>query len=145
MFSLLLLLLPPSLYAFQYVILHPLQTCLSTWYGASKPGEIVLPPRLACPFCKRAPTAKLLGAYNRQACALRTKGDAMDPSWYVHVCLRVDVCARVCVCMCVFVCGCVCTRLCVSVFVSCMCASRASSSSCVSNLSAMYGCKNIKI
>lgn len=37
--------------------------CLSSWYGLNSPGHIINTAALACPFCRRAPSAKTLAAY----------------------------------------------------------------------------------
>eukprot|EP01119_Soliformovum_irregulare_P014371 TRINITY_DN392_c0_g1_i1.p1 TRINITY_DN392_c0_g1~~TRINITY_DN392_c0_g1_i1.p1 ORF type:complete len:983 (-),score=260.45 TRINITY_DN392_c0_g1_i1:167-3115(-) len=63
-------------------------TCLKGWYGSTLPGDIVLPPRLSCPFCKRVPMGKILSQFNRQACALLRTFETFDPQWYYAWCLR---------------------------------------------------------
>ncbi len=35
-------------------------------YGEPQPGKVVLPPNLACPYCKAAPAAKTLHRHNRE-------------------------------------------------------------------------------
>jgi hypothetical protein len=37
--------------------------CLQGWYGLNAPGRIINTSALACPFCRRAPTAKTLARY----------------------------------------------------------------------------------
>jgi len=44
--------------------------CLSTWYNSLKPGELVLPSHLLCPFCKRKPAIKTIKKYNKQICTI---------------------------------------------------------------------------
>ena len=44
--------------------------CLKGWYGALRPGELLTPTHLDCPFCKRAPTAKCLRVHNERGCEL---------------------------------------------------------------------------
>jgi len=45
--------------------------CLAAWYGSLKPGELVLPAHLTCPFCKAAPKPFLLAKFNQEACSIR--------------------------------------------------------------------------
>ena len=35
-------------------------------YGEPQPGKVILPPNLACPYCKAAPAAKTLHRHNRE-------------------------------------------------------------------------------
>ncbi|KAJ3283393.1 hypothetical protein HK104_010406 [Borealophlyctis nickersoniae] len=67
--------------------------CLDSWYGGIQPGEIILPAHLACPFCKRPPTAKVLQSHNRRACELirpttAEAAPAADPGWYYAWCAQ---------------------------------------------------------
>jgi hypothetical protein len=59
--------------------------CNETWWGESKPGDVLLPARLTCPYCKRKPTTKTLKRFNRQLGALLHKSvPAFDTAFY-HV------------------------------------------------------------
>jgi hypothetical protein len=66
--------------------------CLKVWYGAVKPGGLVLPANLSCPFCKRAPVAAALKRFNPQACAIRkstTSATAkLRPDFYYGWCIK---------------------------------------------------------
>lgn len=44
--------------------------CLNNWYGVTRPGQVILPPRLVCPYCKRVPRVHLLRKINRELCLL---------------------------------------------------------------------------
>ncbi|KAF2399439.1 hypothetical protein EJ06DRAFT_478284 [Trichodelitschia bisporula] len=48
------------------------RTCLSSWYGLNKPGSIINPSALTCPFCRRHPAPKTLTAYGM---GIHTVGD----------------------------------------------------------------------
>jgi len=61
--------------------------CLRTFYGAAKPGHLLLPSTLCCPFCKRAPAAQVLTALNPELRGLvREPGDLL-PGWYYGWCI----------------------------------------------------------
>jgi len=62
--------------------------CLTAWYGSLQPGQIILPPRLSCPFCKRAPSGRVLRLANREACMLIKAVKLFDPNWYYAWCLK---------------------------------------------------------
>eukprot|EP01117_Protostelium_nocturnum_P016624 TRINITY_DN6626_c0_g1_i2.p1 TRINITY_DN6626_c0_g1~~TRINITY_DN6626_c0_g1_i2.p1 ORF type:complete len:991 (-),score=307.75 TRINITY_DN6626_c0_g1_i2:21-2993(-) len=61
--------------------------CLEGWYGSTKLGGLVLPPRLSCPFCKRYPRGNVLSKFNRLACLLVHTFSQLDPNWYHGWCM----------------------------------------------------------
>ncbi|CAF2657641.1 unnamed protein product [Rotaria sp. Silwood2] len=63
--------------------------CLTKWYQAVKPGSIVLVAHLLCPFCKQAPSGKILKRYNKQACTIlkSDKENGIDEHWYYGWCI----------------------------------------------------------
>ena len=63
--------------------------CLAKWYEATKPGSIVLPVHLLCPFCKQTPNAKVLKRFNRQACSILKIDlkNEIDEHWYYGWCV----------------------------------------------------------
>ncbi|CAF0773952.1 unnamed protein product [Didymodactylos carnosus] len=63
--------------------------CLTKWYQAVKPGGIVLVTYLLCPFCKHAPSGKILKKYNKQACTILKpdKKNDIDEHWYYGWCI----------------------------------------------------------
>lgn len=60
--------------------------CLFGWYGVPKPGNIVMPTHLACPFCKQSPITQVFKRFNGEALALLRGTGTMDPSWYYAWC-----------------------------------------------------------
>ena len=59
------------------------RACLDAWYGAPRPGHLVAPTMLQCPFCKHVPSAKTLERHNREAMAIDRRGLAtLDPAWH---------------------------------------------------------------
>lgn len=71
--------------------------CLQAWYGGTTPGNLVLPARLACPFCRRGPKASVLKRHNRQVCEVVRSLQPLDPAFYHAWCLkcyRVRPCAE---------------------------------------------------
>jgi hypothetical protein len=64
------------------------EACLAQWYGVNKPGKLLSPMQLLCPFCRRKPTRKVLTRHNRQAAALGGLQAALeDPGWYYAWCM----------------------------------------------------------
>jgi hypothetical protein len=62
---------------------------LSAWYGSLRPGGLLTPTHLDCPFCKRAPTAKVLRMHNERGCELvRARGTVFDPTWLYGWCTQ---------------------------------------------------------
>lgn len=59
--------------------------CASHWYGQIKPGAVVLPPYLVCPFCKRQPNYKTISRFNRAATRIIGKVQ-FDYNWYYAWC-----------------------------------------------------------
>jgi hypothetical protein len=51
---------------------------LAQQYGKNEPGKLLNLMQLACPFCRRKPTIKVLTKYNRRAAVLCGLQDAMD-------------------------------------------------------------------
>lgn len=65
------------------------KTCLKNWYGDPKPGNIVLPPRLQCPFCKQKPLWSVIKLYNKHLANIMSGGDnPFDTQWYVAWCTQ---------------------------------------------------------
>jgi hypothetical protein len=61
--------------------------CLQRWYGENKPGNLLNPLQLACPFCRRAPVNKTLIKYNPRALAVGDLTSALaDHAWYYAWC-----------------------------------------------------------
>jgi len=61
--------------------------CLRTWYAQLKPGRVVLPSHLLCPFCKRRPQRKTLKKYNKEVCAITRCRVALSTKWYHAWCV----------------------------------------------------------
>jgi hypothetical protein len=63
--------------------------CLTKWYEDVIPGRIVLVAHLLCPFCKQAPSGKILKRYNKQACTIlkSDKINDIDQHWYYGWCM----------------------------------------------------------
>lgn len=62
--------------------------CLDSWYSSVQPGQLCLPPRLLCPFCKAVPSSKTLQRHNRELCMLNvTNVNHLDPAWYHGWCI----------------------------------------------------------
>lgn len=62
------------------------RSCLDTWYGETKPGQICFTPRLLCPFCKFPPAAKVVKRHNREVLWLRGV-ETDEAGWYMGWCL----------------------------------------------------------
>ncbi|PSS12568.1 hypothetical protein M430DRAFT_36658 [Amorphotheca resinae ATCC 22711] len=62
--------------------------CLEGWYGLNGPGRIINTAALACPFCRRAPTAKTLAKYGMGIHALGHLREAVEErgSWIYAWC-----------------------------------------------------------
>lgn len=64
------------------------EDCLERWYGENKPGRLLNPLQLACPFCRRTPVTKVLTKYNPRAMAVGDLANAVnDRAWYYAWCL----------------------------------------------------------
>jgi hypothetical protein len=64
------------------------EDCLARWYGENKPGKLLNPLQLACPFCRRKPTLKILTKYNATALSVGDLAPAVaDRAWYYAWCL----------------------------------------------------------
>lgn len=48
--------------------------CARAWWSQMRPGGVVLPTHLACPFCKQVPHAATLKRFNPAACAIVRTG-----------------------------------------------------------------------
>jgi hypothetical protein len=62
------------------------RSCLSKWYGAARPGNIVCLSTLRCPFCRRLPVIKTLSSFNRRALALAAQAEQFDPAFHYAWC-----------------------------------------------------------
>ena len=60
--------------------------CLLAWYGEPKPGHILNPGNLTCPFCRHVPSSKILKKYNREICTLKNIPSPWDNSWLYAWC-----------------------------------------------------------
>ncbi|KAF0684925.1 Aste57867_23169 [Aphanomyces stellatus] len=47
--------------------------CADHWFGQTKPGRVVLPTHLACPFCRQEPTAGIWKKFNKAVPSLLRK------------------------------------------------------------------------
>jgi hypothetical protein len=63
------------------------EDCARDWYSQTKPGCILVPSHLLCPFCKQHPTGKTLRKFNREACAIRQAAQ-WDARWIYGWCKR---------------------------------------------------------
>ncbi len=62
--------------------------CMKAWYGTLRPGTIINPATLSCPFCKRRPTASVMQKHNQRGCELnRVAGMEFDNAWYYAWCV----------------------------------------------------------
>ncbi|OJJ38132.1 hypothetical protein ASPWEDRAFT_104603 [Aspergillus wentii DTO 134E9] len=52
-------------------------SCLAGWYGLNAPGKIINTAALACPFCRRLPTARTLSKYGMGIHAVKDLGNAV--------------------------------------------------------------------
>jgi hypothetical protein len=63
--------------------------CMTTWFSQTKPGQIVLPPHILCPFCKQSPKWKVVKRYNKRFAEVCRGGDnPFDPKWYSAWCVK---------------------------------------------------------
>ena len=66
--------------------------CVEQWVNQIKPGQVVLPSHLVCPFCKVVPKEKVFRKYNKPAKSLLHKEhlrkvvERMDPGLYYGWC-----------------------------------------------------------
>jgi hypothetical protein len=64
------------------------EACLQRWYGENKPGKLLNPLQLRCPFCRRAPIHKTLVKYNPTALTVGDLAPAIaDKAWYYAWCV----------------------------------------------------------
>lgn len=64
------------------------ETCLGRHYAESKPGNVVFPSNLTCPYCKRHPGLKILQKHNPEICQLkRFDLESFDRRWYYAWCV----------------------------------------------------------
>ncbi|CAG8665291.1 13724_t:CDS:2, partial [Acaulospora colombiana] len=64
------------------------EDCLARWYGENGPGKLLNPLQLACPFCRRKPTIKILTKYNPTALSVGDLAPAIaDRAWYYAWCV----------------------------------------------------------
>ena len=63
--------------------------CLTKWYQAVMPGDLVLIAHLLCPFCKQASNGKTLKRFNKQACTILKfdLNNDIDEHWYYGWCI----------------------------------------------------------
>ncbi|ETV95934.1 hypothetical protein H310_10593 [Aphanomyces invadans] len=63
--------------------------CLAKWYGAPKPGKLIVPAMLSCAFCRRPPTLGVLRKHNRELLSLKVDKTAAfrDPNMHYGWCL----------------------------------------------------------
>jgi len=61
--------------------------CLAKWYQQLRPGQIVLPSHLLCPFCKQRPLRKTLKKYNKDILAITRCEVALSTAWYHGWCV----------------------------------------------------------
>jgi len=73
------------------------ENCLKHWYEDAKPGKILQPAHLCCPFCKQKPMSKILKRFNKDACTLvyrqnfnGNQGDTSWNGWCMH-CYQIKV------------------------------------------------------
>ncbi|KAG8829344.1 hypothetical protein FRC17_006734 [Serendipita sp. 399] len=63
------------------------EECLQRWYGENKPGNLLNPLQLRCPFCRRPPVRKMLVKYNNAALSVGDLAHALeDRAWYYAWC-----------------------------------------------------------
>lgn len=62
-------------------------SCLRTWYGRNKVGDLLHINALTCPFCKQCPSYAVLSTYNRQVCAMIQANKNFDLDWWYAWCL----------------------------------------------------------
>ncbi|CCA69537.1 hypothetical protein PIIN_03476 [Serendipita indica DSM 11827] len=64
------------------------EECLQRWYGENKPGRLLNPLQLACPFCRRPPVRKILIKHNPQSLTVGDLRPALtDRTHYYAWCL----------------------------------------------------------
>ncbi|KAG8799752.1 hypothetical protein FRC19_000072 [Serendipita sp. 401] len=64
------------------------EECLQRWYGENKPGNLLNPLQLRCPFCRRPPVHKMLIKYNNAALSVGDLAHALeDRAWYYAWCI----------------------------------------------------------
>lgn len=67
------------------------KSCVESWYGAFRPGAVLVPPNLFCAFCKKAPSPHIIRKVNPKLHThARIDLTALDPAFYHGWCQCCD-------------------------------------------------------